>query len=342
MKIVENNVSIEEWNRFLSNNPDSTIYHTPEWKEFLEKTFDYEPRYFFAKNENDELIGIAPFFHVNSRITGNRLVSLPFSHICSPLGSLDVNNELLKCALSANEKLKSSTIEVRSLERFPGFSVNDNYSTFILKMTPRVDEVWNSLDRGSVRWAVKKSKNYGVTVEITNDIESIKDFFELNCITKRDIGVPGHPWKFVKNLFSCVKPYVSLYSAKLQGEIIAGGIMERFNGKVIYGYGAANPDHLKLYPYNAFIWKSIEDSCVNGYSTYDFGRTSLDNVGLIQFKKRWNTDEIKLYYNNQPEPRQTRATDRDSLTYKLGNGIIRRMPIAAYKLFSKASFSHFG
>jgi len=342
MKIVENDVSIEEWNRFLSNDPGSTIYHTPEWKEFIERTFDFDPKYYFAKNEHDELIGVAPFFKINSRLTGNRLVSLPFSHFCGPLGSVDATSALLSHAQSAQQKMKCSTIEIRSLKKIPKFAVNENFSTFILKLSPQIEEVWNGLDRGSVRWAVKKSESSGVNVEITNDIESIKEFFELNCLTKRDIGVPGHPWMYFKNLFTYVKPYVTLYSAKFKGKIIAGGIMERYNGRVIYGYGAADPDHLNLHPYNAFIWKSIEDACRDGFISYDFGRTSQDNVGLIQFKKRWNAQEIKLYYNNQPEPKRLNITDRDSLIFKLGNKVIRRIPMPTYKVFSKVIFSHLG
>jgi hypothetical protein len=342
MKIVEKNVSKEEWNRFLTSNSGSTIYHTPEWKEFLEQTFDYDSKYLFAKNDNDELIGMIPFFRVNSKLTGNRLMSLPFSHICGPLGPIDVTTALIEHTQNIPQGKKSSVIEIRSFERIPGFDVNESFSTFILKLFPQVENIWNGLDRGSVRWAVKKSKNDGVTVEITNDIESLKEFYELNCLTKRDIGVPGHPWEYFHNLFTYVKPYVSLYSAKLNGKIIAGGIMERYNNCVIYGYGAANPDQLGVHPYHSFIWKSIEDACNEGYETYDFGRTSQDNIGLIQFKKRWGSQERKLYYNKYPSSRESSLINRDSIMYHIGNIVIKHMPLIIYKKFSKSSFSHFG
>jgi len=72
-------------------------------------------------------------------------------------------------------------------------------------------------------------------------------------------------------------------SQKYNGEIIGGGVMVFFKDTVIYGYGASNPNYLNLQPYNAFIWKSIEDACINGYNYYDFGRTSYSRYRINRF-----------------------------------------------------------
>jgi len=121
-----------------------------------------------------------------------------------------------------------------------------------------------------------------------------------------------------------------------------GGVIECYKGQALYGYGAADPDCLSLHPYNAFIWKSIEDACVNGCRIYDFGRTSYDNTGLIQFKKKWGTQERELYYSYHPVSGRSVVTERNSAIYRLGNSVIRAMPISAYKAFSTSLFGHFG
>ncbi|NQE53330.1 hypothetical protein C5S29_07030, partial [ANME-1 cluster archaeon GoMg3.2] len=136
--------------------------------------------------------------------------------------------------------------------------------------------------------------------------------------------------------------YVYLYIARCDDEIIAGGVMEYFKDGVLYGYGAANSDYLKLHPYDAFIWKSIEDACVNGYKYFDFGRTSYDNVGLINFKKRWGTVEKKLYYSYYPKNPESLVENRENFKYKWGTKIIRRMPMPIYKKFSDVVFGSFG
>jgi lipid II:glycine glycyltransferase (peptidoglycan interpeptide bridge formation enzyme) len=204
------------------------------------------------------------------------------------------------------------------------------------------DNIWKKLDKGSVRWAIKKSQKSGINISISNDIDDIKKFYELNCRTKKDLGVPCHSWIYFNNMFRFLKDYLRLYIVKFDKEIIAGGIMEYYKNTVYYSYGAANPKFLKLYPYNAFIWKSIQDANRLGYRFYDFGRASHDNMGLIDFKKRWGTKEMKLYYSYYLTISNSLVNHRNNLRYKIFTNIIRNMPTGTYKKFSNIAFPHFG
>jgi len=337
IKVKEN-----EWKGFLERSEGATLYHTPEWKEVLEKSFGYKPYYLFAKNESDEVVAMLPLFYIKSRLTGNRLCSLPFSHVCGPIGDKDALNALIDEGTNLYKDLNVNHLEIRDLVGFEGFQHQNAFSTYILDVSKDTGEVWKKLDKGSVRWAIKKSQKNGVSVSTTKDMEDLKGFYELNCVTKKGIGVPCHPWRFFKNLFSFLGDYTSLYVARYNGKIIAGGIMQYFKDGSLYGYGAANPEYLKLYPYNAFIWKGIEDACLNGYRYYDFGRASYDNVGLINFKKRWGTIEKKLYYSYYPENPESLTGNRGDLKYKLGTRMIRGIPMPIYKKFSDVVFGSFG
>ena len=339
---IVSHIPENEWKRFLDGCSDATLYHTPEWKKFLEKTFDYEPHYLFATDESGQMTGMLPLFHVKSRLTGNRLCSVPFSHKCGFLGDDAAFSTLIDEAVALITRLNIEKIEIRSAVNNPRFQDGNAFCTHILELFQSPEITWKQLDKGSVRWAVKKAEKLGVSVLSSTNIEDLKEFYELNCITKQNLGVPCHPWEFFKNLFSLLDGYVKIYLSKLRGEIIAGGVMEYYKDNVLYGYGAADPDHIDVHPYNAFIWKSIEDACVSGCRTYDFGRTSYDNVGLIQFKKRWGTQEIKLHYSYYPASGRSIITDRNSSLYRLGNSVIRKMPLSAYKVFSNNNFKRFG
>jgi len=342
MNIVQQ-VPEDEWKQFLKECNDATLYHTPEWKIFLEKTFDYKPYYLFAKDECGILIGFLPLFQVKSRLTGNRLCSLPFSHECGCLGDKITCNSLIDEAIAIKDKYKIDMIELRNNSENPNLKKINNFCTHILELSQNPEDTWKRLDRGSVRWAVNKSKKLGVSVRSSNNIEDLKEFYELNCITKQNLGVPCHPWKFFYNLFSILGDSVSLYISQSEdNKMIGSGIMEYYKDHVIYGYGAANPDHLHLHPYNAFIWKSIEDACLNGYRSYDFGRTSYESTGLINFKKKWGTQEKKLLYSFCQSTSQSVATNRNSCVYQLGNTVIRKMPMLVYKTFSNNIFWNLG
>lgn len=336
------NVKEREWRSFLYNCDFARIYHTPEWKTFLESTFGYESHYLFSKDENGKIDGFLPLFYVKSKLTGNRLCSVPFSHICGYVGLDSSERKLLDEGVNLCLRLNANYFEVRSPVGTIGFQSRNSFSTHVLELCPETDDTWFKLERKSVRWAIKKSKMMGVKVESTNNLEDIKAFYELNCITKKEIGVPCHPWKFFSNMFKFLNKYVSLYIARYDDEIIAGGVFEYFNREVLYGYGAAHPDYQKFYPYNAFIWKSIEDACLNGYKRFDFGRTSYDNRGLMNFKKRWGTNETRLYYSFYPEAPMSLTENRDNPKYKYGIKLVKQLPLPLYKKLGDLVFGYFG
>lgn len=343
MRYISTDVKEKEWRESLDEFEGATIYHTPEWKKLLGSTFEYKPYYLFAENETGRIEGLLPLFCIKSKLTGERLCSVPFSHMCGPVGDGDALNALIEKTICLYKDSGASHLEIRSCIEREGFQNKNYFSTYILGLSPNIEQVWRKLDKGSVRRYIEKSRKSNLTVDTTKDIEDLKGFYELNCISKRKIGVPCHPWNFFKNLFDILGDQISLYVIKNgNSEIIAGGIMIYFKDTVIYGYGAANPNYLKLYPYHAFLWRAIDDACLNGFKYFDFGRASYDNVGLINFKKRWGTEEKRLYYGYYPNNPGSVTEKRNNLKYRFATKTIRRMPILIYKRFSDTIFGSFG
>ena len=332
----------DQWIHLLESSNDATMYHTPEWKNFLQSTFHYKPRYLFAQNDSGTLTGMLPLFQVDGTIGGSRLCSTPFAHDCGPIGTKEVRDELICAAIDLGKELQLKNLEIRDTVLSEHLNGVNNFSTFILPLSKNIPDVWKRLDKGSIRWAITKSKKSNVSVDITNDTESLKQFYELNCITKKELGVPCHPWNFFENLFTNFGENVSLYSARYDSQIIGGGIMTRFKDSVLYGYGAADPHYLKMHPYNAFIWKSIEDACISGGKNFDFGRTSYENTGLIQFKKKWGTVEKKLTYSYYPRQPGLSGMHRNSFLYRIANRCFQMMPMQVYKSISGKIFGSLG
>lgn len=334
VEIVINNVSEDSWKEFLKRAPGATVYHTPEWKRVLEKSFGYKPYYIFAIDETGEIRGFLPLMLVRSRVFGSRLSCLPLAHRCGYIGNPASLAWVLNSAIELyNKKLGNGTLEIRDLSE-GYFEESYNFSTYILELSDSIDEVWRKLDKSSVRWAIKKATKLGVNVEISNNPEDIKVFYELNCQTKKKKGVPCHPLRFFKSLFRYASQYSQLYLVKVKGDIIGGGVMLLFRDTVIYGYGAARDSMLKYYPYHAFLWKAIEDAIRKEFRFFDFGRTHKQNTGLIEFKKRWGTKEVVLVYSYYPH-----IPNSDNLrNNKLLTNFVRYLPSQIYKLGSNWVF----
>lgn len=334
-------VEENEWNDFLSQCKAAAIYHTPEWKIFLEKTFSYEPHYLFALNETGKIIAMLPLFSIKSKLTGSRLCSVPFSHICGYIGSNSAFDTVMDEALSLYKYLRLDYLEIRSAVAVDGLTAENKFNTYLLELTPNHEATWKKLNSNAKR-NIKKAANMGVSVETTKSLEDLKEFYELNCINKRGIGVPCHPWVFFKNLFEILNDYVHLYVSKHDDKIIGGGVMICYKDTAIYSYGASRPEYLKYYPYYAYIWRCVEDFCRGGYKIFDFGRADSESAGLIEFKKRWGTEEKRLYYSYYPGIPQSIGHNRDSLKFRLAARAVNGMPISFYKKLSDITFKHFG
>ncbi len=338
---IVSHVDIDRWEAFLST-VSSTVYHTPQWKQLLEKALGYTPFYLFALNDSDEIVGFLPLFKVKSLTPGSRMCSVPMSHLCGPLGTAETKNLLLSHAIELNNRGKSKYLEIRESAESSLFRDINNFSTYILNLDPEPQNVWKKLDKGSVRWAIKKAEKIGVTVEASSKVESLKIFYELNCLTKRKIGVPCHPWSFFKILFEVFGENVKLFLAKKGEQVIGGGVFLYYGEYVLYAYGAADPKELKNYPYNAFIWQCIKNACIMNYKYFDFGRTSYSDKGLENFKKNWGTTEKKLFYSFYPNDADEKGVDRDNVYFDIAKQIIKKTPLPLYKKISQNVFPFYG
>lgn len=70
--------SAKRWNAFVFGCPEATFFHRAEWQEIIGTVFRH-PCHFLYAEKAGEIVGVLPLAHVNSRLFGNALVSLPFA-----------------------------------------------------------------------------------------------------------------------------------------------------------------------------------------------------------------------------------------------------------------------
>ena len=73
------------WLSFVSRHARATVFHSLPWLEALRQTYGYRSIAFGRVSRSGELLGGVLFCEIRSWMTGNRLVSLPFSDHCEPL-----------------------------------------------------------------------------------------------------------------------------------------------------------------------------------------------------------------------------------------------------------------
>ena len=90
-----------------------------------------------------------------------------------------------------------------------------------------------------------------------------------------------------------------------EGEIVGGVLFLEWQNKLYYKFNASNPDRALFRPNDLIVWEGIQHGRSKGYNYLDFGVSDWDQEGLLQYKRKFATDEKTisfLRYMPQAEP----------------------------------------
>jgi CelD/BcsL family acetyltransferase involved in cellulose biosynthesis len=123
-------------------------------------------------------------------------------------------------------------------------------------------------------------------------------------LTRRRQGVPSQPWRYFRLLWEqMLEPgHGFVLLAHHGGTAVAGAVYLLGGRTVTYKYGASDDRSLSLRPNHAVMSAAIEWATERRYTWFDFGRTDLDNPGLMRFKESWGAQERPLCYTSLSGP----------------------------------------
>ena len=179
------------WDDLLLTYPNHSIFHTYAWAKVLVETYGYKPKYFFAMR-NGNLSTLVPVMEVNSYLAGRRGVSLPFSDYCdSVFNDGDSSKDVMEVLTRHGRSVGWKSIEFRCRECVTGeITPSASYFHHILDLKGDEDHIFKGF-RGSTQRNIRKAEKENVKVSISTSIESVRDFYRLNCMTRRSMGF--HP-----------------------------------------------------------------------------------------------------------------------------------------------------
>lgn len=332
------------WDERLSRHPDATVFHTSAWARVLSETYAYLPTYFtfFAM---DQLAGLLPFMEIRSWITGTRGVSLPFTDECAPILSDDIGYADAVSRVIGHAGARDwGTLEFRGRSRGMGnLPASSEYVTHELDLSPG-EEVLFSRYRSNVQRNIRKAEREGISVTPDPTPEGMREFHRLNCLTRREHGLPPQPFRFFRNLRSLVleKGFGTLLLARHKGRVIAGAVFLQFAGKAVYKYGASDRRHQELRPNNLVFREGIRDLCAKGVRTLSFGRTDLHHEGLRQFKLSWGATEKALQYVKYDVPSKSYLLAKKYRATIPWENTMSKLPVPVLRLIGRAAYRHVG
>jgi hypothetical protein len=285
---------------------------------------------------------LLPLMEVDSGLTGRRGVSLPFSDFCAPIGlKTDNLGAVIQELVNVGRRRKWRYFEIRNDRAAPDATPRSvRYLTHTLDLRSNEQVSFARLE-SSVRTSIRKAVKAGVEVTFSESLESVGDFYKLNCETRRRHGLPPQPFRFFKSLHREVlaKKMGRVVTAWHRGRAIAASLFLHAGRQVLFKYGASDAASQHLRASNLLMWEAIRHYAQEGFETLSMGRTAKNHAGLRRFKLGWGTQEGELGYIRYDFRRGGFDAAQPSRS-ESGYGIARHLPICVLRCVGRALYRH--
>jgi hypothetical protein len=343
IKII-NPLDYDQWDNLLIETNQYSFFHSYAWIKVLWESYGYKPYFFILKNKR-ELSALLPFMEVNSRYTGRRGVSLPFSDYCDPIIREEIDiQRLLDRTIDFGRTSNWEYLDMHGGEIiFQGKKPSREFYGHLLTLNAKPDKILKRF-RDSTRRSIKKAVKLGVEIHQSNSLQSIQDYFRLNCLTRKRHELPAQPFQFFKKIHEYILSKKSgfIIKASYRNKIIGAAVFFHFGKKAIFKFGASDLKYQHLRMNNLIMWEAIKWYSNNGYESLCFGRTNMEGVGLRQFKQGWGAKEylIKYFkYDLNTDSLITNNADKMNLIIRF---VFSKIPIPISRILGTLLYKHFG
>jgi CelD/BcsL family acetyltransferase involved in cellulose biosynthesis len=340
------------WDDFVAGHPLGSIYHLSAWKRVLEAAFSHIRGEILVIREvrSGMILAGLPTYSVRSNLLGNRLVSIPFAAVVDPLvSSAEEALRLLNAVLERMKTGKLRGVEIRTSKthRFfedLRFGVEEAHLHHFLPLTKSPTELKATFSRTAVRRVITKAEASGITVREAEGETDLESFWLMLVKTRRKLGLPAIPRPFFKAMWIELRPKrLSLLLASKEDSLIAGVLVLKSNGVYCLEYAGHESQALSTGVIPLLYWRALERASAEGFQIFSFGRTSIQNTGLIAFKEHWGTSRETLRTFHHP-PRSSNSPMRLNHSRVSGwvGSFVRNSPVVVSEWMGRLMYRHWG
>lgn len=198
--------------------------------------------------------------------------------------------------------------DLSSIFKKCGYGKVDNH-TILVSLNKTKEEIWNSLEKKSIRWGIKTAEKNKLSFDLANK-EEIKKFYELYSSTASSGGFAAESEEFLTNLSDTL--ISKLFVVKQGEEIVAGGmiLIDKATKRTILDLTSSSQRGLELQAMPFLYWNIILYSKSQGFDYFDLGGYDKEagegekTYKINKFKERFGGEVIKqpIYATNWKYP----------------------------------------
>jgi hypothetical protein len=336
-------LSDDRWDNFADRHPRASVFHQRGWLQALGRTYGYKPFVLTSAPMNKPLEDGIVLCRVSSWITGTRLVSLPFSDHCEPLLHTNGSEEFMNCLCAQCDRNRWKYVELRPLFNVQGAGYDlpnsGSYWLHELDLTPSLERLFTGLHRDCFQRKIHRAKRERLSYEAGRSEQLVNEFYRLLLATRKRQGLPPQPRNWFKHLVECMGDNIQIGLARKDEFPIAAILTLQHGSSIVYKYACSDARFHNLGGMPFLIWRLIEESKASGAQRIDFGRSDLDNQGLITFKDRLGAIKRPLTYCRYSKGGASQTTMLWKRPCFWG---FSKLPNAALSVVGRVMYKHIG
>lgn len=336
----------KRWDDFVARHPLASAFHSRGWLEALQRTYGYQPVALTTTPPGKPLRNAITLCRVSSWLTGDRLVSIPFADHCEPLLEQGTDYWPLLASLAQEcNRAGYKYVELRPLSELNISASTDtlrpsrSYSFHELDLSPSLDQLFRGLHKDSIQRRIRRAEKAQLGYEGGWSKQLLDDFYRLLCLTRRRHQLPPQPRVWFQNLSECLGHSAQIRVVR-SNAAIAAIFSLRHGSRVIYKYGCSDEKFHNLGGMPFLFWRLMQESKASGATKLDFGRSDLDNPGLIAFKDKFGTTRKTLTYYRYANSENEGTTSRWGSN--AGKFLFSLLPKAFLSTAGRALYKHMG
>ena len=332
------------WERLSLTHPGASVFHSSGWLKALRQAYGYEPIAVTTTPPGSELLNGIVFCQVRSRLTGNRLVSLPFSDHCEPLLNSQTEFDCMLSRLRKDPQHRDvKYIEIRPMtSRFrgpAGFRELEEFRLHTISLGPPAEELFRRF-HNNIQRNIRRAETKLLRYEKGTSGILLAHFRRLFARTRRRHRLPPQPLLWFRSLLDCLGERVTIRLAYKDELPIAGILTLRHNDVMVYKYGCSDFRYRQFNGMAFLLWRSIQEAQQEGFREFDLGRSDPTNAGLITFKERWGSIGSTLAYWSDGTNRFDGAAAK--WMSRCGRQLVPYLPDSLLSTASRLLYKHVG
>lgn len=296
-----------EWESYLATRGINHHAYSWSWRSVFSRTFGHEPHFLIARAEADSqpgsIVGVLPLYFMRSVLFGRALISVPYLNA----GGIVANDEeagraLLASATELARELEVDYLELRQREAStlygPEVPVRTHKVSMVLPLAPEAETLFASFPP-KLRSQIRRPSKAGMYEELSggklSETALLNGFYSVFSHHMRDLGTPSYPRRLFEATLRAFGDRARIITVWHAEKAVAAGITIGCNTGVEMPWAASLRSYNKDSPNMLLYWQAMRSACADGYSTFDFGRSS-PGSGPYRFKQQWGPTPVHLHW----------------------------------------------